>query len=286
MQNKPAKKSKYLEYISKVDPELMEKWKSEQDALKSKLLETNEFDFSLNNSDSPLKRIGGMDISASKVDPDVAIVALVVCDANTFDVLYEKYEFVTLTQPYVPGFLAFREVDHLMKLITDLKSKNPDLLPQVILTDGNGILHSNRFGLACHLGVLSGIPTIGCGKTVFNVDGIEKFAVKKAAKTLQKAGDFLYLQGVSGATWGAALKCTEKSFDPLIVNVGHKTSLDSAIEIVKRTCKFRVPEPVRIADKRSRVLIKHYENLKKVYDIDDYLSSLKQDIKNDTDDEK
>lgn len=279
------KTNKYDEYISKIDPELLNKWKEEQNSLKTKLVESDELGFTLNDGETKLKRIGGMDISASKTNPDVAVVALVVCDADSFEVLYEKYEFVTMTQPYVPGFLAFREVEHLLKLVKELKKTKPDFMPQIILTDGNGILHSNRFGLACHLGVLADIPTIGCGKTVFSVDGINKAGVKSASKTLKKAGDFLYLQGLSGAIWGAAFKSTDKSTNPIIVNVGHRIKLDTALKIVKSTTKFRVPEPVRIADKRSRVLISHFEKTKEIFDIDEYLAKLNQNINEDSDNE-
>ena len=79
-----------------------------------------------------------------------------------------------LDQPYVPGFLAFREIPSLLPLFEKLKAKKPELWPDVILVDGNGIIHQNRFGLACHLGVLLGTPTIGCGKTFFYVDGLSK----------------------------------------------------------------------------------------------------------------
>jgi deoxyinosine 3'endonuclease (endonuclease V) len=68
---------------------------------------------------------------------------------------------------YVPGFLAFREAGHLIKLFERLLNTRPDLAPQVILVDGNGILHQNACGLASHLGVLINTPTIGVGKTVF-----------------------------------------------------------------------------------------------------------------------
>jgi deoxyinosine 3'endonuclease (endonuclease V) len=275
------KKNKYDELITKVDPNLLKMWEEEQNLLKNKLIEYDDFEFNYDEDTKNLKRIGGLDISASKLDPDLAVVALVVCDAENFKILYQKYEFVKITQPYVPGFLAFREVEHLVKLIQDLKNSQRDILPQIILTDGNGILHSNRFGLACHLGVLTGIPTIGCGKTVFNVDGIKKLTVKSEAKSLNKVGDFIYLQGTSGAIWGAALKCTEKSIDPIIVNIGHKTSLDTAINIVKNSCIFRVPEPVRIADLTSRLIIRNYEKNKNIFNIDEYLKNIKIDFTND-----
>ena len=118
-----------------------------------------------------------MDISASKHIPDIAVSALVICDKD-LKIVYEDYKLVKMTEPYVPGFLAFREVNHLVDLINDLKKNAPEYLPQVILVDGNGILHVKGFGLACHLGVLVDIPCIGCSKTVFNVDGIHKIRLE------------------------------------------------------------------------------------------------------------
>lgn len=268
LSNIKSGKSKYDEYISQVEPELLRKWTEEQNELKKLLIEKDEIP-------SSLYRIAGMDISASKFNPDVAVVALVICDIkNHFNVIYEKFEFVTMTQPYVPGFLAFREVDHLLKLIDEVKINVPELTPQLILIDGNGILHSNRFGLACHLGVLANIPTIGCGKTVFSVDGINKFSVRDMSKNLHKGGDFLYLKGKSENIWGAALRCTDISSDPIIVNIGHRICLDTAINLVIKCCIYRVPEPIRIADKKSRMIIKEYERAKQIFNVEKYLKTI------------
>jgi len=271
--------SKYDDLISNVDKNLLIKWKNEQDYLKSKLIEYDDIGFQYDTeSDMRFQRIAGMDISASKSDPNIAIAALVVCDVKTFEILYEKYELVIITQPYVPGFLAFREVEHLAKLIEDLKNNRPDLLPQIILIDGNGILHSNRFGLACHLGVLCDIPTIGCSKTVFSVDGIDKFKVREQSKLLKSSGDFFCLTGNSGQTWGVALKSTEETIDPIIVSIGHKISLETSLKIVKNTTKFRVPEPIRISDKKSRHIINEY-NRNNIFEVEKYLNKefLKKD---------
>ena len=54
-------------------------------------------------------------------------------------------------QPYIPGYLAFREVRFLLELLAELREAAPHLYPDAILVDGNGVLHPNRFGLACHL---------------------------------------------------------------------------------------------------------------------------------------
>lgn len=79
-----------------------------------------------------------------------------------------------------------------------------------MLVDGNGILHTRNFGCASHIGVLFDLPTIGVGKTVFYIDGIEKSHVKKMSdESLNKAGDFVPLVGDSGKTWGVALRSTD-----------------------------------------------------------------------------
>jgi len=274
--NSLNKTSKYDDLISKVDPLLLDSWKKEQDYLKTKIVENDDLGFEFDTEFvTKFERIAGMDISASKNNPNLAVTALVVCNAKTLEVLYEKYEFVTMTQPYVPGFLAFREVDHLNKLINGLKNLHSELIPQIILLDGNGILHCNRFGLACHLGVLCDIPTIGCSKTVFSVDGINKFKVKNQAITLLKnPGDWFYLQGDSGQNWGAALKSTKDTTDPIIISIGHKISLNTALKVVKNTTLYRVPEPIRISDKKSRKIVKQYEKLKYVFNIEDFLNKI------------
>ena len=59
-------------------------------------------------------------------------------------------------------------------MIKDLEKTSKDLMPQVILFDGNGVLHAKQFGLACHLGVLVDIPTVGCSKSVYSIDGIHQ----------------------------------------------------------------------------------------------------------------
>jgi len=62
-------------------------------------------------------------------------------------VLYESFEMVTLTEPYIPGFLAFREVGFLLRMLEKLRADKPELVPQLILIDGNGILHPRGVSL-------------------------------------------------------------------------------------------------------------------------------------------
>jgi len=168
-------------------------------------------------------------------------------------VLYEDFEYVYLDMPYIPGFLAFREAPHLIKLFQRMKASKPEYYPQVVLVDGNGILHPNGCGLASHLGVLLNLPMIGCGKTVFYIDGLSKDKVHKLCdEKLHKGGDSVKLVGDSGKVWGAGFRSKNDTKDPLIISHGHMISLDTAIKVVANCCKFRIPEPIRLADTKSR----------------------------------
>ena len=113
-------------------------------------------------------------MSAHVGNKNLACIGLVVYNIKEKTIAYEDYEIIEINQPYVPGFLAFREIPPLFSLFMKLKNKEPLKWPDLLIVDGNGILHQNGCGLACHLGVLLKIPTIGVGKTLFFVDGLTK----------------------------------------------------------------------------------------------------------------
>ena len=170
-----------------------------------------------------------------------------------------------MTEPYIPGFLAFREVPHLLACLDDLRKTRPELVPQVIMVDGNGVLHARGCGLASHLGVLAGIPTIGIGKKLYHVDGLEKNKEHKAkvqvrfvclefanllicisqVQSLLKHGDSFDLVGQSLRVWGCALRTGDDAVNPIYVSVGHMISLETATDLVARCSPNRIPEPVR-----------------------------------------
>jgi endonuclease V len=131
---------------------------------------------------------------------------------------------------------------------------------QVILVDGNGILHNRGFGLASQLGVLLDIPTIGVGKTLLAVDGLNPRAVTQESRQRNlKGGDFIPLIGESGQVWGATFRATDDSVKPLFVSIGHRISLSTAVKVVSLCCKyFRIPAPIREADLRSRAFVRSY----------------------------
>ena len=277
--------ARFQQLLSQKDKQTLEKWKKEQNDLKANLIKRDVHNWKINlkvgEEGEKLRYIGGVDISFDKYNKNIGISGLVVCDAqNDFKIVYDDYKFVKIEEPYIPSFLAFREVKPYVELINKLKEKKPNYVPQVILVDGNGILHTRGFGIASHLGVLVDIPTIGCAKTVFALkdEGITDYYVKDMYyKKLKKFGDYFPLRGFSDVTWGYALRSTEYYDDPMIISIGHKVSNQTALEVAKMCCYYKEPEPIRLADLITRRLIKAYQkfsynypnkkwSLKKYYD--------------------
>jgi deoxyinosine 3'endonuclease (endonuclease V) len=231
-----------------------EEWRREQTQLKQQLRDTDPQGWSPND----IKYIAGVDISFFKDNEVDAVSSLIVMSYPDFNVVYEAYKFVQLTLPYIPHFLGFREVSHLLDLLNELKEKSPQFYPDMILVDGNGMLHPLGFGVACHLGVLADVATIGVAKKLLFMDGITREKVNQWKNAhLNKGGDSYKLVGDSGQVHGAILRGTDDAGQPIFVSVGHKVSLDTALEVVKKSCLYRIPEPIRQADLRSRDVVRN-----------------------------
>ncbi|XP_068135047.1 endonuclease V isoform X3 [Hyperolius riggenbachi] len=175
--------------------ETLQRWEREQSMLKEQLIIRDTDHWQSQPDLSGLQQVGGVDLSYIKGDDTMACASLVVLSYPDLEVIYEDCRMVTLDAPYVAGFLAFREVPSLVEAVERLKEERPDLMPQVLLVDGNGILHHRvkteldviscdgptsflsqmaaGFGIACHLGILAGLPTIGVAKNLLQVDGLE-----------------------------------------------------------------------------------------------------------------
>ncbi len=136
--------------------------------------------------------------------------------------------------PYVPGFLSFREIPAVLDALEKINT-----VPDLILCDGQGIAHPRRFGIACHLGLLINMPTIGVAKSLL---------IGKHESVPDEKGSWQLLRH-RGEIIGAVLR-TRTGTKPLYISSGHRVSLPTAIEYVLRcTPKYRLPETTRIADK-------------------------------------
>ncbi|URE42810.1 Endonuclease V [Musa troglodytarum] len=242
-----------------------------QESLKEKLVLEDDFAWGVpshglasgdGSRREKLKYIGGVDISFLKKDPSVSCGALVVLDADTMDVVHEEFEVTRLQVPYVPGFLAFREASMLLGLLNKMKANAHPFYPQLVMVDGNGLLHPRGLGLACHLGILANLPTIGVGKNLHHIDGLTQSAVRQSLEARENYDkDLIFLTGKSGKSWGVAMRSSLGSSKPIYVSIGHRISLDSAISIVKTCCKYRIPEPIRQADIRSKMFLQKFKGL-------------------------
>ncbi|XP_042198244.1 endonuclease V isoform X2 [Callorhinchus milii] len=232
-----------------------------QSKLKEEMIDHDTEDWEKAEGFRGLERVGGVDLSFIKGDEVNACAALVVLSYPDLEVVYEELQMVCLNAPYIPGFLAFRETPFLVEAVQRLQQKEPSLVPQVILVDGNGSLHQREFGVACHLGVLTDLPCVGVAKNLLWVDGLEeKILLKEKLKDLQEAGGTYPLTGSSGKVLGMALKSCERSTKPVYVSAGHRVSLETAVRLTHSCCNFRVPEPIRQADIRSREYIRKKSN--------------------------
>lgn len=112
-----------------------------------------------------------------------AVAVYVIIDRRTLQVIYHDHIFFQLNVPYIPSYLAFREIDPLEQLVKRQIERRPDVTPKAILVDGNGILHPRQAGLACFLGTRTDIPTIGIGKTLFCEGGWTREALDQSVDT-------------------------------------------------------------------------------------------------------
>ncbi|KAG0263259.1 hypothetical protein BGZ95_003849 [Linnemannia exigua] len=255
-----------------------QEWAKQQLILKANLILVDDHpDWSLKlkgdnthrlESSEGLRYVGGVDLSFIVGNNEDAIASLIVLSYPDFKVVYENHAKVKLTLPYIAGYLAFREVEPLLDLISTLRSTHPELEPQVILVDGCGVLHPRGFGLASHLGLISNIPTIGCSKNYLVIGGDGpvlgshptklKKDFKRFVNSHPETHGLMPLKGtVTGKVYGAALaaatgKAAEGAQNPIFVSVGHKVSLETSVALVRACSRFRVPEPIRQADLKSR----------------------------------
>ncbi|CAO3611675.1 unnamed protein product [Mucor hiemalis] len=247
-------------YDADPSDEQRNKWKNEQTDLSAQLVKMNKLDFDPETLEG-LRYIGGVDLSFPLGDNENAVACLIVMSMPNLKIVYKKFLKTKLYLPYISGYLAFREVEPLLQLISQLKEEKPDFCPQVILVDGNGMLHPRQFGIASHLGVLCDIPTIGVAKTFLMIrDELEDVHhVKAICKSkLMKKGDGYHLVGKQNSVvYGVALRTADNAPNPVFISQGHRISLGASVKVVLATCpKYRIPEPVRAADLESRAYIR------------------------------
>lgn len=239
---------------TKASQGVREAWVAEQSRLAKLCVDTDDLDWSLQGeSIHGLRHVAGVDVSFFPYGTH-AVAAVVIVSYPDMEVLYERCATFQLKVPYMPGFLAFREVPALKAMLQKVPSK---WRPQVVLVDGNGVFHPRMCGSATHLGIVVGMPAIGVAKDVLQVGDVNVSTAQKLGEKLQKAGEWtpLFANRSDEHPLAALLRpCENKK--TVVVSVGHKISLNTAIHLTALLCKSGVPEPIRQADLRSRAAVK------------------------------
>jgi len=175
----------------------------------------------------PPKFIAGLDISYRK---GKAVACCVILDYETLNVTEVRLVKEEVRIPYVPTFLAYRELPYYVYLCYDLKNRN-DI---VVFVDGHGLAHPRKMGIACHLGVTLNIPTVGVAKKIL----VGKIKTIDNKKYLALNDEII-----------VAVIIEREKHGPIYVSPGHRVSLKTAEKLVLRTLtsKYRLPKPIQLA---------------------------------------
>ena len=94
---------------------------------------------------------------------------------------------------------------------------------------------------------------------VSRADALRTLALPLGGYATFRVGAALSVVGASGTVWGAALRAnTEANFRPTYVSAGPGVSLETAVGLAFACRRYRVPEPVRLAELEGRVALREY----------------------------
>lgn len=210
-----------------------------QNALKEKISLEDNFD--RNN----IKSVAGVDLAywQDKNGREQAVCCIVVIDYAAHEIIEKKQYSGEITVPYMPGFLAFRELPLVLQTVKLLEN-NID----IFIFDGNGYLHPRHMGLATHASFYLDKPTFGIAKSYYRVDRKTDYIEPE-----QEDGAYTDIV-INGEVYGRTLR-TVKGVKPVFVSAGNNISLDTACEIaLKLTDKeSHIPIPTRYADLQTHI---------------------------------
>ena len=182
-----------------------------------------------------VRTVLGVDVSYQRTDQTFTACATLL-KLPDFEPIDSFCGVGNVTFPYIPGLLSFREIPSLIPILKKAT------LPDLIIVDGHGTAHPRGFGLACHLGLITGVPTIGCAKNLL---------VGTCEKPGPEPGDISPMT-YEGNLVGYALR-SKKGSKPLYISPGHLLDPEEAVKGVQMCLKgYRLPEPTRLAHKLTQ----------------------------------
>lgn len=225
--------------------ELQDDLRKIQNALQEKISCTDAFD------SSAIELVAGVDLAYWKhKEKEYAVCCIVVIDLATHAVIEKKHDSGKIEVPYMPGFLAFRELPLILKTAELLETS-----PDIFMFDGNGYLHPRHMGIATHASFYLNKPTVGIAKTYFRVNENADYTEPE-----NEAGSYTDIV-IDGEVYGRALR-THKDVKPVFISIGNYISLDTACTLaLKLTDKdSHIPIPTRSADLETHIARENERN--------------------------
>lgn len=184
-----------------------------------------------------IHRVAGIDVGVAEGVNAIARAAVVVLRFPELTPVDSAVAERPISFPYVPGLLAFRECPVILDALRDIRQT-----PDVLIVDGHGRAHPRRMGIACHLGILMDLPSIGCAKSRLVGAFAMPADMRGAWEPLMEREEVI----------GAVVR-TRPGTTPLFVSVGHRVTLERAVELVLQcTTRYRLPETTRHAHRLAR----------------------------------
>ncbi|WOV85820.1 endonuclease V [Sporosarcina jeotgali] len=191
-----------------------------------------------------IRLVAGVDVAYCTLNGnEYGICCILVINVDTMKVIERTVSADQVTVPYIPGYLAFRELPLILKAAEKLTCT-----PDLFMFDGNGILHPRKMGIATHASFFLNRPTIGIAKSYYRIADVSFTSPSNANKSFE---DIV----IGNEVYGRALR-THKDVKPIFVSCGNYIELSTAAEITLHLInrESRLPIPVRLADIETKRL--------------------------------
>jgi len=191
-----------------------------------------------------IKTCAGIDLAYwMKDEEEYATCCIVIIDYNTKEILEKVYSYGKINEPYIAGYLAFRELPLIIKAVEKL-----EIEPDIFIFDGNGYLHFNHMGSATHASFFLNKPTIGVGKSYLKIKGID-FEMPK-----EEIGSYNDIV-IDNEVYGRVLR-SRSNVKPIFISCGNYIDLETSTEIIMNLLnkESRLPIPVRLADLETHIV--------------------------------
>lgn len=178
-----------------------------------------------------LRWIAGLEVAHSRFSEQLIVAVALVSYPDLVPVVVRVATAATRF-PFIPDLVSFREVPAMIEMLEGLPHR-----PDLVIVGGPGVAHGRNLGVASHLGVVTGLPTIGCSRSTSVGSFVEPEVIAGSTSALVYQGEII----------GTVFR-SKNRVAPLFVSSGHRVSRETSARLVREGCHgYRLPEPLRLA---------------------------------------